>query len=132
MKAGTVLTFVGIVAIVGVGVWRSNLLRPHGSAELSRGENGMNVLTTVGKYGLYDITYTKAPAGPNGQLEVSSKGYSTFPIFGIIEERSTDFPDSGSVEIPYETPTRLYQNPDKTYELWVLMTRDATAFTRIQ
>jgi hypothetical protein len=120
------LMIAGIVA----GVVQSNLVLSQGRATFAPGSNGLNTLRLRGPSGWHCIEYSKT-TGMSGGLELAGKGRSECPLFGEVEMRSTDYPATGETVIPLEQPTLVYQNAAKTYEIYVLLTRDPAAYDRL-
>ena len=114
-----------ILLATGLFVLSSNLLRTDGYAEFASGQQGLNKLSITGPYGWYCVEHTKvASPTDNGQLIFGGAGTNECPVLGSVDLYSNEFPDSGKFTIPPDQDVMVYQNPDNTYEVWVLITRD--------
>src|SRR5687767_13122711 len=119
---------VGSVLLGGL-IWLvagSNLIRSYGTAQFSPGLRGGNTLRMAGPYGWYCIEYSRGLASPDStELAVMSTGITSCPFAGTTEIESNTYPaQGGSDRIPLEEPVMIYQNPAKTYEIYVLITKD--------
>jgi len=129
------ITVVGLVLLVLVGgfVLASNLTVSVGKATFSAGERDLNKLDINAPYGWYCIDYEKTQTSADSpELHVGGKGISDCSLFGANTRLSTDYPDSGTTTIPLDQPTMVYQNANKTFEIYVLITQDRSKYEALK
>jgi hypothetical protein len=139
MRQRSILIIVGLLVVVLAGglVWlltTSNILRTAGMARFMPGEDGMNKLEITGPAGWYCIEYTKQQmtANPSDPLELGGKGWSRCPLFGPAVIQANHYPDSGSMDnIALNQPVMIYQNEQKTYEVYLWFSQDLTVYDRL-
>ena len=130
---------IGIIVgsvILGGLIWlvaASNLIRSSGTAQFSPGPGGGNTLRMAGPYGWYCIEYSRALVSPEStELAIMSKGITDCPLAGTTEIESNIYPaQGGSDRIPLDEPVMIYQNPAKTYEIYVLITKDRSKYDQL-
>ena len=130
---------IGIIATLLIGglVWfvsSSNVLRSVGTVRFAPGENGMNSLEIIGPPGWHCIQYEKTLTIPNDpNLHPGGKGMFDCKLFGGITTVSNAFPAVEMTrDVRLNEPTLVYQNPDKTYEIYVWITKDADNFDNLE
>lgn len=133
MRKIVVLAVVLVLGLIGAAVFRSNMFISEGHASFAPGENGLNTLSIRGPSGWYCMEYSRTKTSPLDEgLSVSGKGSSECPLFGTSDIHSNDYPDSGSVAVPLNQRTRVYQSESNNYEIYVLITQDRSAYQRLE
>ncbi len=137
MDRRVIYLIVAVIVVVAIGVIGflvfSNVRLSAGTAQFSPGSNGLNTLQITGPYGWYCMEYEKIPTDVNSPtLGLGGRGISACPMFGASINGSTDFPDGRVTQtIPLEQDVMVYQNPNKTFEIYVWVTRDRANFDRL-
>ncbi|MBN8219300.1 MAG: hypothetical protein J0L53_00170 [Spirochaetes bacterium] len=111
-----------------------NLLRSSGKASFVAADKpGMGRLKVTGPSGWQCIEFEKAPIGPDSsQLQIAGKGRGECPLFGSYNFDSTSYPTQGETkDIPADKPTLVYKNEAGNFEIYVLLTKDKEAFSKI-
>ena len=127
--AGVIL----VVGLIGLFLIRSNLLISEGHAAFTPGENGLNTLSIRGPAGWYCMEYSKTITRPNDEgLYIAGKGWSECPLFGVTQVSSNSYPDTGSMAVPLNQSTRVYQSESENVEIYVLLTQDRSAYDRLE
>lgn len=131
---------IAVILLMSWAIWfvsTSNLLRSTGLVSLSPGSRNLNDMEVTGPYGWYCMRFIKVPGlfPVNGSrpMEVSSKGWSECSLFGANVSHSTYYPAIKQIqEITLDQPTLIYQNPNKTLEIYIWITRDRTNIDRVE
>jgi hypothetical protein len=104
-----------------------------GKATFSAGKRGLNQLDISAPSGWYCIEYTKTQTlAESTDLHVAGTGISECRLFGLNTILSTDYPDSGTTQIPLDEPTMVYQNASKSFEIYVLITQDRAKYEALK
>jgi hypothetical protein len=133
MKRPLILGIVAVVLILaGAAAFlaNSNMGRSAGLVEFRPGTGGLNAMDITGPSGWKCIEYSKM-RNAAGTMDLAGRGMSDCKFSGPLVLQSNTYPSHGKVTVPLNQPTLVYQNTDKTYEEYVLITQDAAAYDRL-
>jgi hypothetical protein len=133
----------GVVGVLGVFAFKSNLLRSKAVVTFHPGERGMNELRIEAPYGASCIVYDVSP--DVGKLQIGGKSRSQAGLFNPCSLLTNYYPADGpATEVALDTHVRISDRfspaaaaalpsgeQGKLAGTWVLVTKDATKFDRL-
>lgn len=125
---------INLIGVIALAFASCNILRSSGKATFAAADKpGMGRLKVTGPSGWQCIEFEKAPIGPDAsQLQIAGKGRGDCPLFGSYNFDSTSYPTQGETkDIPADKPTLVYKNEAGNFEIYVLLTKDKEAFSKI-